>query len=91
MRWEYGRNATFNYPQKVNRSLQLAIRHKNFKLYCNADGSVTELYDLKSDPNETTDISAKNKKLTDKLTKQLVKWYSDNDKEMLHKKQTSSL
>lgn len=91
LRWEYGRNATFNYPQKVNRSLQLAIRHKNFKLYCNADGSVTELYDLKSDPNETTDISAKNKKLTDKLTKQLVKWYSDNDKEMLHKKQTSSL
>lgn len=84
--WEYGRNATFNYPQKSNRSLQLAIRHKEFKLYSNADGSITELYNLKSDPNETKNISADHKRLTKKLSRQLVDWYNDNDKEILKRK-----
>lgn len=86
LRWEYGRNDTFNYPQKVNRSLQLAIRHKNFKLYSNVDTSLTELYNLESDPNETTDISTENKKLAKKLSKKLQKWYLKNDKEMLNNK-----
>ena len=81
--WEYGRNKTFNYPKANDRSLQLAIRYKNFKFYTVPDGSKTELYNLKTDPTESENIVTEQPKLVQKLTKKLTDWYRLNDKQML--------
>lgn len=83
LKWEYGRNGVFNYPDVVDRSLQLATRYKNFKLFTVPDGSKIELYDLKNDPTESNNIANRNPRLVSKLTKRLTEWYRINDKQML--------
>lgn len=81
--WEYGRNQRYNFPSGADRSLQLAIRHKNWKLFTNPEGSKAELYDLSKDPEEGTDLFASHSKLAGKLQVKLISWYKKNDKEQL--------
>lgn len=76
--WEYGRNEFYNYPDATNRSLQLAVRHQNYKLFTTSDGSKTELYDLTVDPKETINIADKNPQLVVKLKAELIAWFNKN-------------
>lgn len=73
--WEYGRNnETFAYPPGKDRSPNVAILDGKWKLLINADGTGAELYDLAADPNETTDVSADNREITDRLIQQALTW-----------------
>ncbi len=68
--WEYGRNnKSFHYPQGRDRSPNLAVREGNWKLLVNTDGTGAELYDLATDPKETTNIAARYPEITERLTK----------------------
>ncbi|RXP62701.1 N-acetylgalactosamine-6-sulfatase [Lutibacter sp. HS1-25] len=83
--WEYGRNEHYNFPEKYDRSLQLATRHKNYKFYTNINGTEVELYDLKTDPNETTNIYEQHKELSELLKTKTIEWFKKNDKQYLNK------
>ena len=53
--WEYGRKADYLFPKEPGaRSPNLAIRDGRWKLLINADGTAAELYDLETDPKETS-------------------------------------
>lgn len=73
--WEYGRNETsFKYPGGADRSPQLALRNARFKLLMNADGFGLELYDLRADPLETTNLAEGRKSIADDYSEFLVNW-----------------
>lgn len=76
MMWDFGRNRFFNRPpQPHHQSSHLAIRRGDMKLLVNSDGSGMELYDVKKDPNETTDIASKHPRLCSELSKKVINWY----------------
>ncbi len=74
--WEYGRNTnSFAFPQPPrDRSPNLAIREGYWKLLVNADGSGAELYDLKADPKEETNVAAGHPTLTERLSLMVLNW-----------------
>ena len=53
----------------------LAMRHKQWKFYCDYDGSRPELYNLSEDLGETTNLKDKQPTLMKKLTAELVAWH----------------
>lgn len=73
--WDFGRNQHFNFPAGRDRSPQLAVREKNWKLLVNSDGSRMELYDMSRDPRETTNVAEQNPKIAAKLKNQVINWY----------------
>lgn len=75
MMWDFGRNKYFNKPQKKQRSPHLGIRRGDWKLLVDSDGKNIELYDIKIDPNETTDLSAKHPELCSELSRKVIDWY----------------
>lgn len=74
--WEYGRNdKSFSYPgEPKNRSPQLAVRAGRWKLIVNADGAQRELYDLETDPQETTNLGTSQHEVANQLSDQVLKW-----------------
>jgi arylsulfatase A-like enzyme len=74
--WEYGRNdKSFSYPgEPKNRSPQLAVRAGRWKLIVNADGAQRELYDLETDPQETTNLATSQHEVANQLSDQVLKW-----------------
>lgn len=79
--WEYGRKPTakdvrsFPYPNEPDaKSPNLAIRDGNWKLLINADGTQAELYDLVSDPNETTSRAGSESAITAQLKTAVLEW-----------------
>lgn len=73
--WEYGRNTnSFNYPQGKDRSPNVAVRDGNWKLFINADGSGTELYDLSKDIGERTNLAEPESAVTKRLSDAALKW-----------------
>lgn len=73
--WEYGRNnESFVFPKGLDRSPNMAIREGNWKLLVNYDGSGTELYNLETDGNETTNLISENPKMAEKLKAKLLTW-----------------
>lgn len=74
--WDFGRNLFFGRPpQKHHQSPHLAIRRGDYKLLINSDRTCLELYDIKKDPNETTDISRKYPALCEELSDKVISWY----------------
>lgn len=55
----------------------LAIREGDYKLLVNIDGTRTELYNIKEDRVETKNLAGQNQKLTDRLKKKVLGWYSE--------------
>ena len=53
----------------------LAMRYKQWKFYCDYDGSRPELYNLSEDLGETTNLKDKQPALVEKLTAELVAWH----------------
>ena len=74
--WEYGRNEkAFAYPKrKGDRSPNVAVRDANWKLLVNADGTREELYDLATDPKETTNLAAQHPEVSKRLKDQALAW-----------------
>jgi arylsulfatase A-like enzyme len=74
--WEYGRNDQFfNYPPAPHdRSPNLAVREGKWKLLVNADGSKAELYDLSTDPKETTNQVKDHPEKAGQLRAAALKW-----------------
>ena len=58
-----------------NNLPDLAMRHGQWKLLCDYDGSRPELYNIVDDPGETQNLAAKNKEIVDDMTQQLIRWY----------------
>ncbi|MEX2140817.1 MAG: sulfatase-like hydrolase/transferase [Pirellulales bacterium] len=76
MFWEYGRNDKFfRYPPARNdRSPNVAVRDKNWKLLINRDGNDAELYDLPRDPNESINVIADHPDVVDRLKTAALNW-----------------
>ncbi|MFO1484528.1 MAG: sulfatase-like hydrolase/transferase [Verrucomicrobiaceae bacterium] len=81
--WEYGRKpgeagkvkSGFPYPKEPDaKSPNVAIRNGDWKLLINADGTQTELYNLATDPNETTNRADAEPAITAKLKKTVLDW-----------------
>ncbi len=88
--WEYGRNSYYNYPDSANHSLQLSVRHGQWKLFTNPEGTQTELYDLSTDLIESKDLSGVQPELSASLKNKLINWYIKNDKEFIVDKKNSA-
>jgi arylsulfatase A-like enzyme len=73
--WEYGRNTNaFAYPNGADRSPNVAMREGDWKLLVNADGTQTQLYNLKTDPKETANLENKNPAVALRLKEQALAW-----------------
>src|SRR5690606_26005269 len=71
--FEFGRNRPAR-AKAPGRSPQLAIREGDFKLLVNRNGSDVELYNLKSDRNEKTNVADKHTTLVESLSKRVLDW-----------------
>ncbi len=73
--WEYGRNTkAFAFPRGADRSPNVAMREGDWKLLVNADGTDLQLYDLKSDPKEATNVVAANSEVATRLKEKALAW-----------------
>jgi uncharacterized sulfatase len=54
----------------------LAVREKNWKLLCEYDGTDAELYNLATDPSESTNVADQNPGLVARLTTELLAWHA---------------
>lgn len=52
----------------------LAVRDGKWKLLCEFDGSNAELYNLDSDPGESTNLASQHPKMTGNLTTEVIEW-----------------
>ena len=51
------------------------MRDGQWKLLCDYDGGRPELYNLITDPGETTNLADKHTEKTKQLTKQVLNWH----------------
>ncbi len=74
--WEYGRNnIAFAYPKGADKSPNLAVRSGDWKLLMNHDGSDVQLYNIKKDQAESTNVTAEQPKITAELKDKLAAWW----------------
>ena len=74
--WDFGRNRYFGRPpQPHHQSPHLAIRRGDYKLLVNSDRTRLELYDIRKDPNETTNMADRYPKLCKELSDKVIDWY----------------
>lgn len=76
---QYGRNNTrfFKYPERSDRSPNLAMRKGKWKVLVNDDGTRPELYNLSNDPAETVNLSDQYPELAGQMKKELLNWRKD--------------
>jgi len=75
MYWEYGRNSyAFNYPKGRDHSPNLAIRSGDWKLLMNYQSNNVELYDMKNDVYETSNVAEEHPDLVNDLKQKLITW-----------------
>ena len=79
--WDFGRNGFFNKPkQPHHQSQHLAIRRGDWKLLINSDSTDMELYNIKKDRNETTNIAHEHTVLASELSHKVINWYTTKRK-----------
>lgn len=65
----------------------LAVRHEKWKLLCEYDGSLPQLYNLETDPGEQQNLAEDHTETVEKLTKDLLAWHAsmpaDNGPELV--------
>lgn len=83
--WEYGRyNPRMSIPKdSLDRSLSLLVRKGQWKCFTSFDGSKVELYNLETDPYETTNVAEEHLELAEKFKTKLLEWFKKNDKSEL--------
>ncbi|MBL7222099.1 MAG: sulfatase-like hydrolase/transferase [Phycisphaerae bacterium] len=69
--WEWRAGVVGNRAYKPPA---LAIRDGNWKLYANPDGTRQELYDIPKDPEERTNLRARNPEVAARLLAKLLEW-----------------
>ena len=69
--WEWRAGVAGNQAYKPPA---LAIRDGNWKLYANPNGSRQELYNIPKDPEERTNLAAKNPEVAARLLAKLLEW-----------------
>jgi len=62
-------------PALPERLPDLAMRDGNWKLLCDYDGSKPQLYDLKQDRGETTNLASQNTEVVARMTRALLDWH----------------
>ncbi len=74
--WEYGRNTNkaFAYPGGKDRSPNVAVREGSWKLLVNADATDAQLYNLDSDPHETTNVAYSEPETATRLKQMALEW-----------------
>lgn len=73
--WEYGRNTnSFAFPRGRDRSPNLAIRERQWKLLVYADGTAPELYDVVSDAEEVKNLATEEPDIARRLTDRVLGW-----------------
>jgi arylsulfatase A-like enzyme len=73
--WEYGRNATYQYPgDPHDKSPNCALRTGDWKALVNADGSSLELYHLATDPRESANLAAREQRRAREMSERLLAW-----------------
>ena len=73
--WEYGRNTnSFAFPRGRDRSPNVAMREGDWKLLINADGSDPQLYDLKSDPKESSNVAERHPEIAARMKEKALAW-----------------
>jgi arylsulfatase A-like enzyme len=74
--WEYGRKSKFfNYPAAAfDRSPHIAIREGKWKLLVNDSGASTELYNMETDSNETTNVAQDEPATAQRLRTEALAW-----------------
>lgn len=75
--WEYGVHGSIKPGNKKHISPQLAMRHGNWKLLCNPDGSQTMLFNLKRDIGEQKNLATNQKKRVSNMKEQLLNWWRE--------------
>ncbi len=60
----------------MNDLPDLAVRHRQWKLLCDYDGSRPQLYDVIRDPGESNNLVAKHPDVVQELTRKVVAWYA---------------
>lgn len=59
----------------------LAVRDGRWKFYCDYDGMNPILYDLETDPSETTNVLSRNTVTAGKLTEAVLSWHASMPKD----------
>ncbi|WP_423126817.1 sulfatase-like hydrolase/transferase [Gaoshiqia sp. Z1-71] len=67
--WQRPPGTSREYPD-------LAIREGDYKLLVNTDGTKAELYNIRKDEAETTNLAGNYPNLTTRLKKKVLEWYS---------------
>jgi arylsulfatase A-like enzyme len=78
--WAYGKEGAVDQPNLSPNprdvSPRFAVRDGDWKLLMNAGGADLQLYDLAADPNETSDLAAKQPAIRERLKAKLRGWMS---------------
>lgn len=75
--WEYGRNnIAFRYPQGKDKSPNLAVRSGDWKLIMNNEGTDIQLFNIKKDKYETTNVAGQEPATVAKLKERLLGWWA---------------
>jgi N-acetylgalactosamine-6-sulfatase len=53
---------------------RLAMRERNWRFFCDFDGSNAQLYDIPADPEERTDLAAQHADLVGRFKEQVLAW-----------------
>lgn len=80
MFWEFGHHFVGKeYPKNAyqTRSPNICVREGDWKLMVNYDGTHVELYNLRNDVKETTNVAGQNPEVAEKLTKKAIDWYNE--------------
>jgi arylsulfatase A-like enzyme len=74
--WEYASNpgGSILPGNEKNISPNLAIRDGDWKLLINVDSTNAQLYNLKNDPFEQTNLAEQQTDITSRLSKQVIAW-----------------
>ena len=67
----------------LNNLPDLAMRHGDWKLLCDCDGSRPELYDLARDQGEKRNLESEQPQVVENMTKQVTDWFAQMPDEVV--------
>jgi uncharacterized sulfatase len=74
--WRRPPDRKFPRGQQQPAHADLAMRDGDWKLLCEYDGSLPELYDLRADPGEQRNVAGEHADIVRRMTAAVVRWHS---------------